>query len=262
MSDTTRPHGESREPYEPLNRATGRRTFLKWSGMAATALVAACDDDRNRTITEVLPAPPPDTLPDPGRNLVNLGSGDVGILNYALALEQLEAAFYIMVVNNFPPDFTEEDRRVFVDLRNHEVAHREFLKAALGDDAIRALTPNFSMVNFNSRESVLQTAMAFEDLGVTAYNGAGPLLTNPDFLVAAGKIASVEARHASAIRDLLQPNTRFFAGDDFVNPKLALAPARSPGEVLAIADPFIMEKFATAGLPSANIVPAEQWIIL
>lgn len=53
------------------------------------------------------------------------------------------------------------------------------------------------MVNFNNRTSVLQTAMSFEDLGVTAYNGAGPLLTSRNFLRVAGRIASVEARHAS-----------------------------------------------------------------
>ena len=249
-----------------LERRTGRRSFLKWSGTAAAVLVAGCDSDHSRSITEVLPAPPPDTLPDPGANLVNLGEGDVGILNYAYALEQLEAAFYIMAVDhaNFATTFNAEEQRVLVDLRNHEVAHREFLKAALGDGAIGGLTPNFSMVDFGNRESVLQTAMTFEDLGVTAYNGAGPLLTNPDFLRAAGKIASVEARHAAAIRDLLRPgeDDRFFAGDGFVNPLLGLAPARSPGEVLAIADPFIMQNFATNGLPSADIIPAERWITL
>lgn len=262
MSQTHSP-GES--PFAPpLGKATGRRTFLQWCGAAATLVAAGCSDDATRTITEVLPAPPPDTLPDPGNTLVNLGSGDIGILNYAYALEQLEAAFYIRVVENFPADFTAEERRVFTDLRNHEVAHREFLKAKLGNNAIGAVTPIFSMVNFNSRQSVLQTAMTFEDLGVTAYNGAGPLLKDATFLAAAGKIASVEARHAAALRDLLRPgeNDRFFAGDDFVNPKLALAPARSPGEVLLLADPFIREKFNTRGLPSADIVPIDQWLQL
>ncbi len=249
-----------------LEQRTGRRSFLKWSGVAATAVIAGCSDDDTRSITEITPAPPPDTLPDPGASLVNLGSGDVGILNYAYALEQLEAAFYIQVVANaaFATTFNADEQQVLIDLRNHEVVHREFLKAALAANAIPALTPVFGSINFASRTSVLQTAMTFEDLGVTAYNGAGPLLTNPDFLAAAGKIASVEARHASAIRDLLEPGEdgRFFAGDDFVNPKLALAPARSPGEVLALAQPFIQQRFNTRNLPSANIVPAEQWIKL
>jgi hypothetical protein len=253
-------------PLRAIRNPTGRRSFLKWTGVAAAALVAGCDDNETRTLTEVLPAPPPETLPDPGQRLVNLGSGDVGILNYAYALEQLEAAYYTMVVSSsgFTSTFSAEEQRVLIDLRDHEIVHREFLKAALADNAIPGLTPNFGMVDFGSRESVLQTAMAFEDLGVTAYNGAGPLLTNPDFLAAAGKIASVEARHASAIRDLLREgeDDRFFAGDDFVNPKLGLSPARSPGEVLQIADPFIMENFDTRNLPSASIVPVEEWLNL
>jgi rubrerythrin len=258
--------GENPLLPDRLGEATGRRTFLKWSGAAAAVFAAGCTDDARRTITEITPAPPPDTLPDPGASLVNLGSGDVGILNYAYALEQLEAAFYIQVVANaaFATTFNADEQQVLIDLRNHEVAHREFLKAALAANAIPALTPVFGSINFASRTSVLQTAMTFEDLGVTAYNGAGPLLTNPDFLAAAGKIASVEARHASAIRDLLEPGEdgRLFAGDDFVNPKLGLSPARSPGEVLALAQPFIQQRFNTRNLPSANIVPAEQWITL
>lgn len=249
-----------------LEQQTGRRSFLKWSGVAATAVIAGCSDDDTRSITEITPAPPPGTLPDPGASLVDLGNGDVGILNYAYALEQLEAAFYIQVVANaaFTTTFNADEQQVLIDLRNHEVAHREFLKAALAADAIPGLTPVFASIDFADRTSVLETAMALEDLGVTAYNGAGPLLKDATFLAAAGKIASVEARHASAIRDLLEPGEdgRFFAGDDFVNPKLGLAPARSPGEVLAIAQPFITERFDTRNLPSATLVPAEQWIKL
>lgn len=64
---------------------------------------------------------------------MNLGTGDVGILNYAYALEPLEAAFYVMVVGhaNFATTFNAQEQRVLRDLRNHEVAHREFFKAAI-----------------------------------------------------------------------------------------------------------------------------------
>ena len=50
---------------------------------------------------------------------------------------------------------------------------------------------------------VLTTARTFEDLGVSAYNGAGQLLALSPFLNHAGKIVSVEARHAATIRNLL-----------------------------------------------------------
>ena len=61
-------------------------------------------------------------------------------------------------------------------------------------------------MNFNDRSSVLATAKALEDTGVAAYNAAGKYITNPAYLVIAGKIVSVEARHASAtIRNLINP---------------------------------------------------------
>lgn len=55
------------------------------------------------------------------------------------------------------------------------MAHREFFKNALAKAAIPGLEVNFSGINFASRDSVLGTAKAFEDLGVSAYNGAGKI---------------------------------------------------------------------------------------
>lgn len=108
----------------------------------------------------------------------------------------------------------------------------------MADNAIPALEVDFSAVDFSDRHSVLETARTFEDLGVGAYNGAGKLLENPDYLLAAGKIVSVEARHATAIRDLLNPLSVAFAGPDVVDDN-GLGLALPPAEVLAGADPFI-----------------------
>lgn len=217
---------------------TDRRTFLKGSAAAAVAAaVAACDDDASPT------------APEPGS--VNLGSGDIAVLNYALALEQLEAAFYTRVSENVYAGATDGERRVLEDLRTHEVAHRDFFSAALGADAIGELEFDFSAVDFGSRSSVLATAQTFEDLGVSAYNGAGQLLQNPDFLVLAGKIVSVEARHASAIREVNSPDRpRAFAGDGVVDPD-GLDQVRSPSQVLGQADAFIETEIDASGLPSA-----------
>ena len=113
-----------------------------------------------------------------------------------------------------------------------------FLEEALADDAIPALEVDFSAVDFTSRDSVLTTARTFEDLGVGAYNGAGKLIENPDYLLVAGRIVSVEARHAAAIRDLLQMNSVAFAGPDVVDEN-GLDVALEPSAVLMAADPFI-----------------------
>ena len=226
----------SSKPEERLGKS--RRNFLKYSGvtMATTALfISGCE----RILEDVIPK-----NPKPG--MVNLGSGDIGILNYAYALEQLEAAFYTKVVlSGFYPGASYEEKRVLDDLRQHEVAHREFYEAALGKKAIPHLKFDFSMVDFRSKESVLQTAKTFENLGVAAYNGAGPLLNNPDILVVAGKIVSVEARHAEAILDLINPGGAFV---DFIDD--GLDRAFKPSEVLKAAAPFIVTKIDASNLPT------------
>ena len=182
---------------------------------------------------------------------VNLGSGDYGVLNYAYALEQLEAAFYIQVLTTLYTGVTTAEKAYLTDVRDHEVIHREFFKAALGANAIQGLTPNFSSINFADRASVLGAAKTFEDLGVSAYNGAGRLISNTptgnQYLLAAGKIVSVEARHAAAIRDLLSEGS--FAASDVIDTK-GLDKARTPSEVLAMAGVYIVEKINASNLPN------------
>jgi hypothetical protein len=247
-----------------LTQPTGRRTFLKWSGVTVAALGAACSDD-NQPL-----GPAPEESQNPAAptgqqpRLINFGSGDTGVFNYAFALEQLESAFYIMVVANpnFRSIFNQDEQQVLVDIRDNELAHREFYRAVLGDRRIPDLQVDFSSINFNSRAQVLVTARNFEDLGVSAYNGAGRLLSSPENLGVAGKIASVEGRHAAALRDLLNPKSEFFAGDDVVNPVTGTDLARSSGEVLPIADPFIVDRFDTQQLPAADRRPIEDLTLM
>ncbi len=252
MSQIIRPDGEERSFLDRLSQRTGRREFIKWTGAGALGVVAvsACEQDPTRVVSELqvdtvtrtdTVAPPPPTFPSATLDFSN----DFGVLNYAYALEQLEAAFYTMVAAsaNYMATFPNADERaVLEDLRDHEIAHREFYKAALGTNAIGALTPNFSGVNFNSRRSVLQTAQQFEDLGVAAYNGAARYLRDANFLTIAGKIVSVEARHAAAIRDILDPLS--FAPNAF-------DPALPPSEVLGVAAPFIRNTVTLSNVPAS-----------
>lgn len=201
-----------------------RRHLLKWTGTASAVVAVSGVWLPNFGISTALAA--------------DLGEGDVGVLNYAYALEQLEAAFYTQVIDTPYSGITEEETSWLTDIRDHEVAHRDFLKEALADGAIPALEVDFSAVDFTSRDSVLNTAKTFEDLGVVAYNGAGKLIENADYLLAAGRIVSVEARHAAAIRDMLNPDSVAFAGDDVVDEN-GLDGALEPAKVLAAADPFI-----------------------
>jgi hypothetical protein len=230
--------------------AKSRREFLRLMSVGGTAvflpsMFAGCDDDR-RTITEIAPGDP--ALP----NTVTLDlSNDTGILNYAFALEQMEAAFYEMVVQNFGgSNLSQAEQDVLNDIKEHEVIYREFYRAALGAAGIPNLETDFSLVNFNDRLSVLETATTFEDTGTYAYNGAGKYLTDPQNLLVAGKIVSVKARQAAALRDLLKPGTAFFAGDDTVNAD-GLDMAFEPDVVLHAADPFIRTIVRIGTPPSA-----------
>ena len=220
------------EPKELLDARLQRRSFFKYAGASAAgiALVAAgCKKDRDQ---------------DHG---LRLGEGDIGILNYAYALEQLEAAFYTKVADTPNSGLSSSEAALFVDIRDHEIAHREFFKAALRDKAIIPLEVDFGAINFTSRDSILSTAKAFEDLGVSAYNGAGRLIKNPEYLLLAGKIVSVEARHAALIRDLISNGS--FADNSVVDSN-GLDTSRSPGQVLSIAQAYIKTPISITGLPN------------
>jgi hypothetical protein len=187
-----------------------------------------------------------------GNITVDFGAGDVGILNFAYALEQLEAGFYTNVVSNYSAS-DDFENKVFKALKAHEITHAMWYKAVLGKVAKDKRIPSlagyvdFSSVDFNDNKSILNTAHALEETGIGAYNGAGPLLKNKDYLTEAGKIVSVEARHTSVINLLLQPNSSFFAEDrqgdtGFGVDKNGLGQAFSVKETLEHAGPFISDK--------------------
>lgn len=243
---------------------TDRRRFLQVAGAVFAASAVACSDEAG-SLAGPGPVTPGDpegahlTPPEDPNTVVNLGTGDFGVLNFAFALEQLEAAFYTQVVNTagFSTRFSEMESDVLNDLRAHEVIHREYLYAVLAANnaAIPGLRVNFSSITFSDRMSVLQTAQALEDTGVSAYNGAAQLLQTDAFIDVAGKIVSVEARHAACIRDILQPMTGFFAGDDIINIQ-GLDLVRVPAMVLPIAAMFLQTQLDASGLPTPQYVPA------
>jgi rubrerythrin len=213
---------------------TNRRNFLKLSGVglvvAGLAVVGCRDDNMDMPMNQ---------------NVFDLGKGDVGILNYAYALEQLEADFYTKVVNSFYSGISTVEKQLFTDIYNHEVIHRDFFKAAItaaGAMPTPKLEFKYDGVDFKSRDSILATAKALEDTGVAAYNGAGKYITNLDYLVIAGKIVSVEARHASAIRDLISPGSGAFSGDDVVNAN-GLDVAKEPKDIVMAAGGFFKTPF-------------------
>lgn len=206
-----------------------RRVFLQICGTtAAGVVIAGCggdddDDSAGRTVTS------------PENADVTLDFSQIaGVLNYAYALEQLEAAFYTQARESVAKPTETEYGRVIDALKGHEIAHREFFKEVLGEDAVGALEVNFSEIDFGDEKNVLEVASTFENLGVGAYNGAARYLARMGQdaavpLMAAGDIVSVEARHASVINDLAGKS---FAPDSFDD-------ALEPAAVLDAAAPYL-----------------------
>lgn len=202
---------------------------------------------------------------------------DVGIFRLVHANEQLEAAFYTAVVNSAAfSTFTADEREVFLDLRDTEIIHREFVRTALGSQALPDLTGSINTATLNavlsSKANIIAASRLFEHLGVAALNGAGKYLQDARNLLIAGKFASVEARHAAALRDLAPPagtnaNTAF-AGDDIIDAngrdvkleagavlaRLAATNILLPG---TLASPAISAgPTATQGVATADFFPA------
>jgi len=224
---------------EAMQSSGSRRNFIRTAGLTTAVGVAiftvGCKKDDPVVSND---------------GTVNLGANDTGILNYAYALEQLEAAFYTQVLSTPYPGMSAAETAVLTDIRDHEIIHRDFFKTALGANAIPGLEVNFSTIDFTSRDKVLGAAKLFEDTGIAAYNGAGKLLKDPNNLLLAGKIVSVEGRHAAAIADLMKPNTAFFAGDDIIDGN-GLDAAKMPLEILAAVQPFVKTKISGSNLPTS-----------
>ena len=138
-----------------------------------------------------------------GRPPASFGKGDVGILNYALTLEYLEAAFYNGATAAGLPLSPQGTAFLKITTRD-ENAHVKFLKGALGSKAAKEPKFNFKGANTNA-EMFMKTAEVLENTGVHAYSGQALNIKKAAYVKAALSILTVEARHASVIGLLNNP---------------------------------------------------------
>ena len=157
---------------------------------------------------------------------------DIEVLNYALTLEHLEAAFYQLgseyQFGNDPFGVSIDERLTLAG--EHEAAHVATLTdviTQLGGQPVAAAQYDFGVTD---AQTFLATGMALENIGVSAYDGAGQFLQNPDLVTAAGSIVAVEARHAAYL-NLLNGTIPFPA---------ATETPMTPDEVLEAAGGFIV----------------------
>ena len=157
----------------------------------------------------------------------------VDVLNFALTLEYLEAAFY-STGNKTKGLIPAKYKGLFRTIGAHETAHVKLLKGALGPAAVAAPKVDFTAGGkyadvFSNFDTFSTLSMTFEDLGVAAYKGQAGNLAGTPVLTTALQIHSVEARHASAVRRLTGKSGWDSAFD---KPK-------TKEEVLAAAKPFL-----------------------
>ncbi len=207
-----------------------RRGFLAGAGAATAATLAGCGD--NGTPTSTVPTTPPSvTVADPD------------ILNFALNLEYLETEFYLRAATGsglsaadgggaavtvtssskvtFSSPFIQQ---LSFELAQTELQHVRALRAtitSLGGTPIAApaldYTDGFNSIAMNaglgssfnpfaSDYAFLTGALAFEEIGVSAYTGAAKLISSSAVLDAAAGIQAAESYHAGAIRTLFVGN--------------------------------------------------------
>jgi hypothetical protein len=186
-------------------------------------------------------------------------SSILDVLNFALTLEYLEAEFYKKAVSTAGLIPAGAPTGALTTIRDHEIAHVNFLRTAIqgaGGTPVSMPTFDFTGGNgsnngpyanvFSNYDTLLAVSQAFEDTGVRAYKGqAAALMSNNDVLTAALRIHSVEARHASHIRQM-----RRARGAD-VKPWIT---NNNAGGVPGVAAVYAGEENATqAGIPITNI---------
>jgi len=224
MSTSTKePRGALRRiAADPVSR---RRFFAVSGGTGAAALLVACGDDEDSTTSGSNA-----TTTDMPENVSSqFGEGDLGIVNYALTLEYLEADFYEQVAKSGL--FKGEDLALIKAIGDSEQQHVDALLAtvnSLDGEAAAAPKTEFPL---DDAESVLDLAATVENLGAAAYLGAAGMIEDEGILAAALSIHSVEARHAAALNVLTGQSP---------TPDGAFAKPADMETVLAEVQPFIV----------------------
>jgi hypothetical protein len=190
--------------FEPTPRSAARRLardpvsrrrFLAMTGGvgAAGALLTACGGDDSTTAAGTAASPDMTAMES------QFGAGDLGIVNYALTLEYLEAAFYGDVAKSGL--FKGEQLALIESIGKNEEAHVAALTATAKKLGTPAKAPKATFP-LDDAKSVLDLAATVETLGAAAYLGQAGNIEDPTILAAALSIHSVEGRHAALLNIL------------------------------------------------------------
>jgi rubrerythrin len=181
--------------------ASSRKNFLRkagGTGVAASlaAFIAACGSDSSSSSSmKSTPAATPMASGKSGTE--QFGEGDLGIANYALTLEYLEADFYSQVANSgmLKGKLLDTARR----FGNEEQVHVDALIALITKAGGKAASKPKAQFPLDNEQAILKLAATVENLGANAYLGQAGRIKDKEILAAALSIHSVEARHAAVL---------------------------------------------------------------
>jgi rubrerythrin len=215
---------------------SSRKRFFKMVGGAGAVsafgvLLAACgDDDKKDSSSSTTTSSSEDD-----------NKSDLEIVNYALTLEYLEAAFYKQVIasGEIKDKATIEIAKKFGETEQEHVDALKATATKLGGKPVAAPKTAFEAVIKKGAKTILETAATVENLGAAAYLGQAPNIKNKDVLAAALAIHSVEARHAAALNQLVGRGFGGKGGLEGSLPDGAFGKPMDMASVLAAAKPFI-----------------------
>jgi len=208
-----------------------RRKFLALTGgtgAAATFLVACGDDEEETDSSSTSSSTTSDADAGSDDPLADFGEGDVGILNYALTLEYLEAGFYAAVADS--GIFKGAELELVKVIGGHEQEHVDALTQVLEQMNEKPAAEPEAQFPLDDRDTILMTAASVENLGAAAYLGQAAAIENPDILASALAIHTVEARHSALLNTLIGESP---------TPDGAFAVPAEPAEVLEAVQPFL-----------------------
>jgi rubrerythrin len=216
----------------PKLDAVSRRKFIAvGGGTSLAAFLAACGGGSDTTTVMSNTTKTESEPMESGMKseTEQFGKGDIGILNYALTLEYLEAAFYKEVAKSGL--FKGEELAVLKKFGAEEQQHVEALNGTvkkLGGKPAPMPKAEFPLEN---AKSVTELAGTVENLGAAAYLGQAANIKSPEVLAAALSIHSVEARHAATLNTLLKLS---------ITPDGAFGKPADVKTVLKSVEPFIV----------------------